>query len=1101
MNKDIIANFEFNNEKVIESLKETSAAVEALKLQQKQLTGEGKISSEQYIENKARLKELNTEMNEGLKILNNRNKQHNIDIDNYSREGKNIRELRKDSQDLIKVRNEMVLAGDKNSASFKKINELIDENTKIIKGNVSAYEQQKMNIGNYSEGIVSAWEKIKSGDVKGAVSQVGELGEAWRGNAMTIGGAWKSIAAIPVAGWIAGITAVVVMGLNQMMKYNEELRILQKETSAITKLQGDALREAALQSSVIEKQLGLDRIETLSAAKAMVQEFGISYTEALQNIEDGAIKGGNANKEYLESIREYPAFFANAGFSAQQFIDVVNAGYDLGIYNDKLPDAIKEFDLSMREQTKSTREALINAFGSPFADELLKSVSEGRKTTKEALEDIAKESEKYNLTQKQQAQLTADIFRGAGEDAGGFVKIMSAVRKSVDDANRPLTETEKILKNQVTAYSEMTKAKDEALASDSIIAYRQEFEVAKLKIQTAWYQLITVFRSVDKGFFVSAAYMRGVFSSIPKAAATAFGGVLSALGEMIRGFQSGGKAISLFFKGEFEAAGVEFGKFTATIPTMMARIKGSFAGFGKDLGVGGAAEAAKVAREYDATAAANANIYRNNNPSGGKAANDFDGTATPTKAAKDKTDAAAKKAAAEPEKETERLRKIAEQNAKASVDLMKYELDEYIKTNQSKIDSETFLTEQVLKIEQERSAEILNRRKAQLDAEKTLELSNKDITEAEKTAIESKYKNQKADLDREAEEQRAENERVYADQRAERESFARLVEHQTKLRDMEENHASELELKEEQLNFEFEQNEERKALQKELDLIEAETTDAEKLERKRIIEEALANIEAEYSEAKVEISNEAEMAKYNNTVTVANAIAGIAGQQTAVGKAAAIAGIAAEKAISIMQIISATKAANMKAVAASPLTGGMPWVAINTVQGALNAGATIAAGVNAVQQIMGIKGNFGGISAGLGSLATVAGKSGKKAEKGIVLNGPSHGSGGLDLYDQFGNHLVNAEGGEMLAVVNKKSTLNYLSDINVAGGGIPLTSFVKRAENGGMINTAIAGSQVDIPKMMADAVYQATLNGTYAGSQRGFRDLSADRQTQLDATI
>lgn len=1073
MNKEIIANFEFNNERLLESLKATAAAVEALKFQQKELTAQGQMSSAQYIENKARLKELNTEMNEGLKILNNRNKAHRIDIENYSQEGKSIRELRKDSQDLIKVRNEMILNGEKNTEVFKRINDIVDSNTEIIKRNASAYEQQKMNIGNYSGGIVSAWEKIKSGDVKGAVGQIDELGEAWRGNAMTIGGAWKQIAAIPVAGWIAGITAVVVMGFNEMLKYNEQVRVLQKETAAITKLQGDMLREATLQSSVIEQALGLDRLETLESAKALVNEFGISYAEALGMIEEGAIKGGAANKEYLESIREYPTFFANAGYSAQQFIDIVNAGYDLGIYNDKLPDALKEFDLSIKEQTKSTRDALVNAFGGPFADELLKSVSTGKTTTKEALEEIARESDKYNLTQKQQAQLTADIFRGAGEDAGGFAKIMEAVRKAADDANKPMTEAQRILKEQTNAYGEMMKAKDEALRSDSIIAFRQEFEVAKLKIQTKWYELIGVIRQADKAVQVSAGFIRGAFISIPKAAADSFAGVLSALAELLKGFRSGGRSISLFFKGEFEAAGAEFDKFTSSFPATLSKIKNSFTGFGKDIVVGAAAEAGKAGKAYDARTAANAQIYKNGNPNA--PTNDFDGTATPEKGGKGKDSAKAKAA----EYEAKKLQDIAKANAKASVDLMKYELDEYIKTNQSKIDSETFLTEQVLKIENERATKILNRRKAQLDAEKSLELSNKDLTEAEKVAIEQKYKNEKAELDREAEQERIENERVYAEQRSERESFQRLVEHQTKLREMEENHASELELKEAQLAFEFEQNEERKAIQKELDLIEAETTDAEILERKAALEAALANIEAEYADARVEIAQAAEQQKLSTAADIAGGIAQIAGKQTAVGKAAA----AAQAGINTYQ--GATLA-----LANFPGPVGIAMAAL-----------TVATGIASVAKILGM--NTGTAEQGFASLAQTAGKfqkSGKKAEKGIVLNGPSHAGGGLDLFDQFGNHLVNAEGGEMLAVINKKSTLNYLSDLNVAGGGIPLTSYVKRAESGGMINTAINTATVDMSRQLADAVYQATLNGTYTGSQRGMKDLSSDRQVQLDAT-
>ena len=41
-------------------------------------------------------------------------------------------------------------------------------------------------------------------------------------------------------------------------------------------------------------------------------------------------------------------------------------GLILGYIEDKLPDALKEADISLREQTKATRLALINAFGEDF---------------------------------------------------------------------------------------------------------------------------------------------------------------------------------------------------------------------------------------------------------------------------------------------------------------------------------------------------------------------------------------------------------------------------------------------------------------------------------------------------------------------------------------------------------------------------------------------------------------------------------------------------------------------------------------------------------------------------------------------------------------
>ena len=53
----------------------------------------------------------------------------------------------------------------------------------------------------------------------------------------------------------------------------------------------------------------------------------------------------------------------------------------------------------------------------------------------------------------------------------------------------------------------------------------------------------------------------------------------------------------------------------------------------------------------------------------------------------------------------------------------------------------------------------------------------------------------------------------------------------------------------------------------------------------------------------------------------------------------------------IGKIVVNTGIANAKAVAASPLTLGMPWVAINSISGALGIAGAVAAGAKAIQQI------------------------------------------------------------------------------------------------------------------------------------------------------
>jgi hypothetical protein len=68
-------------------------------------------------------------------------------------------------------------------------------------------------------------------------------------------------------------------------------------------------------------------------------------------------------------------------------------------------------------------------------------------------------------------------------------------------------------------------------------------------------------------------------------------------------------------------------------------------------------------------------------------------------------------------------------------------------------------------------------------------------------------------------------------------------------------------------------------------------------------------------------------------------------------KKLAIAGVIVEQAAAIGKIIVNTGIANAKAVAASPLTAGMPFVAINTISAALSIASSVAAGIKAIQQI------------------------------------------------------------------------------------------------------------------------------------------------------
>jgi hypothetical protein len=144
-------------------------------------------------------------------------------------------------------------------------------------------------------------------------------------------------------------------------------------------------------------------------------------------------------------------------------------------------------------------------------------------------------------------------------------------------------------------------------------------------------------------------------------------------------------------------------------------------------------------------------------------------------------------------------------------------------------------------------------------------------------------------------------------------------------------------------------------------------------------------------------------------------------------KALAKASVVIEKAAAIGQIVASTGIANAKAVAASPLTLGQPWVTINTVSAALSIAGVIAAGIQQISQINNTQFQKAETST---SSATSGNGLGRGYAEGGMIEGPRHAGGGV---------MINAEGGE--AVMTRGAVTMFgpmLSALNQMGGG---TSF------------------------------------------------------------
>lgn len=277
----------------------------------------------------------------------------------------------------------------------------------------------------------------------------------------------------------AAVTGLVALG-KQLAETSKEVKAIQttlKQTSNIT---GQALEDATVKVQLLSSAIGEDFNSVLTASNALSKQFGITTTEALNLIQDGFVRGANSNGEFLQSLKEYPAQFKSIGISAQESIDIITLTANQGIYSDKGIDTIKEAGLALREQTKATQDALRNAFGAQFTDELLGNINNGSITLFQAIQSISGELGKLEPQSKEVGAVIADVFKGAGEDAGlaylTSLKDIGNETKIVSEATKQLIEEQEKQLRLAEAQIRVTTLLSDGFNSlkGSLISYADE---------------------------------------------------------------------------------------------------------------------------------------------------------------------------------------------------------------------------------------------------------------------------------------------------------------------------------------------------------------------------------------------------------------------------------------------------------------------------------------------------------------------------------------------------------------------------------------------------------------------------------------------------
>ena len=201
------------------------------------------------------------------------------------------------------------------------------------------------------------------------------------------------------------------------------------------------------QAITLEELYGIDMNETLRGVNSLMVNFGMSAQEAMDYIVSGTQNGLDKTNELGDNISEYAGKFSQAGYSAQEYFQLLQNGLEGGAYNlDKVNDAINEVTTRLADGTIADSLSKINeetgqveAGTGGWGEEVenvFKQWQQGGATQKQVIDAIVKDIQN---TENQQDKLNkaALAFGTMGEDGNTrFIESLTSVGQTYDDVSR-----------------------------------------------------------------------------------------------------------------------------------------------------------------------------------------------------------------------------------------------------------------------------------------------------------------------------------------------------------------------------------------------------------------------------------------------------------------------------------------------------------------------------------------------------------------------------------------------------------------------------------------------------------------------------------------
>lgn len=335
---------------------------------------------------------------------------------------------------------------------------------------------------------------------------------------------------------------------------------------------------------------GYEVNESTRAAKALMDNFGVSADQAFNLIATGAQNGLDYSGELLDTISEYSVQFGKVGFSADDFFNIMQSGADNSAFNlDKVGDAIKEMSIRVIDGSETTQQGfeLIGL----NADEMAQKFAQGGDTAREAFDQtIAALASIEDPVQQNIAGV--DLFGTMWEDLGSSATLaLGNISEGAYAANDNLDKIkQQKYDNLISDLQTVGKTAINAIAVplgeqlmpivDEVVGKSSELVTAFAGMSDGQQKIVLAVAAIVAALPVLLSFVSGFLTVVGTVSSgiALFTGAIPAASAAATGFAMVLKAVAAVFGGISTVVTGLFSLVTGTvIPAITAALQGLFA--------------------------------------------------------------------------------------------------------------------------------------------------------------------------------------------------------------------------------------------------------------------------------------------------------------------------------------------------------------------------------------------------------------------------------------------------------------------------------------------------------------------------------------------